>query len=40
MRDPDGLILEHLIGAPWREDVLCDAGEVLERGFGFPGLVS
>jgi len=29
-----------LIGAPWREDVLCDAGEVLERGFGFPGLVS
>ncbi|KAA8611206.1 amidase [Salipiger aestuarii] len=29
-----------LVCPPWREDICLDAGEILERGFGFPGLVS
>lgn len=28
-----------LVAAPWREDICLEAGELLERGFGFPGLV-
>ncbi|MBU2960522.1 amidase [Citreicella sp. C3M06] len=28
-----------LVCPPWREDICLEAGEVLERGFGFPGLV-
>lgn len=28
-----------LVCPPWREDICLDAGELLERGFGFPGLL-
>lgn len=34
-RVPSGV---HLVASPWREDILLDAGEVLETGFGAPGL--
>lgn len=28
-----------LVCPPWREDICLEAGELLERGFGFPGLL-